>query len=212
MACLKGGLGPRGYRQGLEQARNLLMGQTIIICPQNRRREIQKGILLSTDNLSFLKGRIGIGLRLRVLENTEKPKGMRPGDNLPIKGTGFQRSRRMPVLERGPIPRNQPQEIKRGNPILNTQQNARRLVNKEVAPANLVLLGPRIECWPDPIRRYNSVTGLYQASCGRGSEDAPIPDDKGFKSSCHMCGDLGGPLVQEMAWNNNDIDRGCIRT
>jgi hypothetical protein len=27
-----------------------------------------------------------------------------------------------------------------------------------------------------------------------------------------MCGDLGGPLIEEMAWDNNDIHGGCVRT
>jgi hypothetical protein len=133
------------------------MGQAIIICSQNGWREIQESVLLSTDNLGLLYGRIGIGVR--ILENTEEPKGMRPRNNLPIKGAGFQGDRRVPILERDPVPCDQPQEIKGRDPVLDAEYDARRLVNKEVAPANLMLLGPRIECWPDPIRRYNYITG-----------------------------------------------------
>ena len=134
---------------------------------------------------------------------------MSPRNNLPIKGTGFKRHSRVPILECSPGSRDQPQEVKRRNPILDTQQDTRSLVNKQVAPANLVLLSIRIDGRPDPIRRYKGVTGLYQALCGRGTEDAPVPDDQGFKSPCHMSGDLISPLVQEMAWNNNNI-HGCV--
>jgi hypothetical protein len=123
------------------------MGQAIIVISQNRRGEIQKGVLLSTDNPIDLKGRIGIGVgRVHVLENTEEPKGMGPRNNLAIKGTGFQGDHRMPILKRLPVPCDQPQKVKCGDSILNAQQDTCRLINKEMAPANLMLLGPRIEC------------------------------------------------------------------
>jgi hypothetical protein len=101
---------------------------------------------LSTDNPIDLKGRIGIGVgRVHVLENTEEPKGMSPRNNLAIKGTGFKRHIGMPILECLPVSCDQPQEVKCGDSILNAEYNAGRLVNKQVAPANLMLLGPCID-------------------------------------------------------------------
>jgi hypothetical protein len=129
ISFIKASVSPHWYRQGLKEAWNLLMGQAIIVGSENRRREIQKGILLSTDNPIGHKGRIGIG-RSSVLQNTEGPKGMGPGDNLAIKGAGFQRGHRMPILERGPIPCNQPQEVKGRDSILDAQYNASGLINE----------------------------------------------------------------------------------
>jgi hypothetical protein len=70
---------------------------------------------------------------------------MVPWNNLPIKSTGFQGHRSVAILERDPVPCDQPQEVKCGDSVLDAQYNTGRLINKEMAPANLVLLSIRIE-------------------------------------------------------------------